>query len=428
MRAVGFTWLVPLLLAALAGCGKAEQRPEAIEAPGDVAASDKQRIVARAPPADLAALVDGSNGLALALYGELAEPGSNLFFSPVSIFTALSMTYAGASGDTAAAFETVLGSGLGFDAHHRAMNDLEAQLNSRGRGAAGADGEPFRLTTANQLFAQQGSPFETPFLDTLALEYGANVRLLDFVTQTEPSRQTINAWVAARTEDRIPELLAEGVLTADTRLVLVNAIYFNAAWRSAFDESATREGDFHKLDGSVERVPLMRQSELSTRAAQVDGIELFELPYDGNELSMLVVVPPRGALEGVEGTLTAAQLEAWVTALKPEQLDLSFPSFETRTQARLNDALKALGLGVAFGAQADFSRMSPERLAISDVVHEAFVKVNEKGTEAAAATGVVVGPTSLPMARTLVVDRPFVFFIRDVATNVVVFAGRIVDP
>ncbi len=422
--------LMCTLLAALPACRDAKEPSEQAnnDAPGEVAASDKQRIVAAAPPAELSALVTGGNDFAFSLYRELTTAGENLFFSPASISTALSRTYAGAAGDTAAAFEAVLGSKLPAAAHHRAMNDLDRQLNARGQGARGADGQPFRLNTTNQLFAQQGFPFEMPFLDTLALEYGADVRLLDFVGATEPARQEINGWVANRTEDRIPELLSPGVLTTDTRLVLVNAIYFNAAWRTPFGENATTERDFHKLDGTTKRVPFMLQGDLPTRAAQVNGIEVFELPYDGDELAMLVLMPEQGGLATLEASLSAAQLDAFVAALKPEHLDLAFPSFENRTQANLNDALEALGLGIAYSSNADFSAMSPRSLAITDVVHEAFVKVNEKGTEAAAATAVIVGETSVPITRTLVADRPFVFLIRDNATGAVVFAGRIVEP
>ncbi|MFN7131490.1 MAG: serpin family protein [Myxococcales bacterium] len=419
--------LLPMVVLACRG-PEADPAPGA-EAPGELAASDKSRLAVQAPQADLAAAVKGHNAFAFELYRRLTRDGENLFFSPTSIVTALSMTYAGAAGDTEKAFATVLGSALAQPAHHRAMNDLDAQLNGRGQNARAADGQPFRLRSTNQLFAQKGYPFETPFLDTLATEYGANVRLLDFVAETEPSRLAINDWVAQKTEDRIKNLLSPGIITADTRLVLVNAIYFNASWRQPFEPAATREGDFHKADGSTTRAHFMRDSALRTRAAQVNGVEVFELPYDGNELSMLVLVPPAGGLAALEASLDAAQLDAYVQALQSETLELSFPRFETRTTASLSKPLQDMGLAVAFGSGADFTAMSRNGgLAITDVAHQAFVKVNEKGTEAAAATAVVVGETSLPVARPLVVDRPFVFAIRDHATGALVFVGRIVAP
>lgn len=416
-----------LLALCIVACGA----PSTVSPPGEVAASDKQRLFASAPTPDLARTIEGQSSFALDLYKKLASKDrTNLFLSPYSIGVALSMTYAGAHGDTATAFEDVLGIGLAAPAHHRAMNDLDAQLNSRGQGAQGADGQPFRLTTANQLFAQTGFPVEAPFLDTLAVEYGANVRLLDFKSATEPSRQAINDWVKRRTEDRIPELIARGILTDDTRLVLVNAIYFNAAWAQPFKAANTQPGDFHLLDGTVKSASFMHSQELSTRAAQVDGLEVFELGYDGGELSMLVIVPPSGQFESFEQSLTGDRVAQLVSSLKPETLALKLPKFEARSAFPLKDPLSELGLGLAFSGAADFSGISTAaQLAISEVVHQAFVKVNEQGTEAAAATAVVVDErTSVPVARQLVVDRPFVFAIRDQATGALVFIGRVTSP
>lgn len=416
----------------VAGCNPPQaelpiDRPGANAPPGEVAQSDKARITASAPAGDLEKAVTGQNDLAFDLYRELTKDGENLFLSPVSISTALSMTYAGAAGTTAQAFEQVLGSGLAAADHHRAMNDLEAQLSSRGQNASGTDGAPFRLNMTNQVFAQQGFPLEVPYLDTLALEYGAGLRLMDFAGAPEPSRVAINAWVAQKTEDRIKDLLSPENITTDTRLVLVNAIYFNAAWKHVFEESLTADGDFHSPSG-LKSVPLMHQPLLKTRAAQVNGTEIFEMPYDGDEMSMVVIVPPAGGMAALEASLDAATFNGYVAALSSEALNLKFPSFEARTQASLTQPLQSLGLGVAFSGDADFSAMTPRGVAISDVVHECFVKVNEKGTEAAAATAVIVGETSAPLTRELVVDRPFVFAVRDNATGALAFVGRVVDP
>jgi serpin B len=410
------------------GCS-GNEAPLPLPPPGEEVGSNLARLTTPAPPADLQSLVRGQNDFAFGLYRTLTAPGENLFLSPLSISTALSMTYAGAGGTTAAAFEALLGSGLAPAAHHRAMNHLDAALNARGQGATAADGGAFRLQTTNQLFAQAGFPFETPFLDTLALEYGARVRLLDFLTEAEPSRKAINAWVESRTEQRIKELLAEGIITPDTVLVLVNAIYFNAAWKTAFAQSATSAQDFTRADGTKTSVPMMHGPELSARAAQVDGLEVFELPYDGDELSMLVIVPPHGGLAALEGSLDAARIEALTAGLAQEHLDLRLPKFEIRTSAALRPKLTQLGLGVAFSGDADFSPMSTAAgLSVSEVVHQAFVLVNEAGTEAAAATAVIVGRDSAPASRPLVVDRPFVFAIRDHATGALVFVGRVVEP
>lgn len=408
----------------LAACGTPEVTP-----PGDVAGSSKQRITTSAPAADLTAAVAGNTDFALDLYRVLsAGKQDNLFFSPQSITLALSMTYAGAAGTTATAFESTLHQGLPAASYHRAMNDLDLQLTSRGQGAKASDGQPFRFTIANQLFAEKQFSFEVPFLDTLAQEYGANVRLMDFVTKPDPSRVQINDWVAKKTEDRIKDLLAEGTITPDTRAVLVNAIYFNAAWKTQFDPKQSHDVAFHAIDGSSPMTAMMAEAELRARAATVNGVEVVALPYDGDELSMLILMPPADFTTFEQG-LTAQQLGTYVAALKSEELTLTMPKFELRTSASLNAPLSTLGLGVAFSEGADFSGMSKEaNLAISDVVHQAFVKVNEAGTEAAAATAVVVGTTSIPQTRTVTIDRPFVFAIRDDATGAIVFLGRYVKP
>lgn len=408
-------------------CGRATDLPLP---PGEVAGSDLERELASAPSADLQQAVSGNTDFAFALYNRLgAGNDENLFFSPHSITLALSMTYAGSSNATSTAFETTLHQTLAQPKFHRAMNDLDRQLSSRGVGAKAADGKAFRLTLANQLFAQNGFQFEKPFLDTLAKEYASKVRLMDFQNKADPSRLAINQWVADRTEDRIKDLLAEGTVTSATRAVLVNAIYFNAAWKTAFEPRSTRAGTFHKADGSTSNVQMMVNGDVPARAATVRGVEVVELPYDGDEMSALLLMPAAGDLSHFEQSLSATTLADFVTALAPVHLDLTMPKFELRTSKTLAEPLKAMGLAVAFSDDADFTNMSKAApLVISDVIHQAFVKVDEAGTEAAAATAVVVGTTSLPLTRTLVIDRPFVLLVRDNATGAIVFAGRIAAP
>ncbi len=419
--------LLVALTVSIACGGSPEAEPAA---PGERVASSRPRVTAPAPDDDLAAAVASNGELAVDLYRALAaETPGNLFFSPQSIAFALSMTYAGAAGDTATAFERTLHVRIPEPQYHRAMNDLDRQLASRGDGAKAADGQPFRLRLVNQLFAQEGFGFEPPFLDTLAEEYGADVRVLDFAGAPEPSRQAINGWVARETEDRIRELLPQDAIRTDTLAVLVNAIYFNAAWAKPFDPALTRDREFALLDGAHISVPTMSSGDLSVRAAQVENVEVVELPYDGGELSMLLLVPPAGELATFEQELTPARLQEYVAALLGEHLALSLPRFEVRTSLQLKPPLTALGLGIAFGDGADFSRISSEvDLLVSDVVHQAFVKVNEAGTEAAAATAVIIVPTSLPTIRTVAIDRPFVFVIRDHATGALVFMGRVARP
>lgn len=400
--------------------------------PGELVGSSRQRITAAAPQADLDAAIAGNTDFALDLYRTMTSgKDGNLFISPHSISLALSLAYAGSGGATTAAFEHTLHIGLPQPQYHRAMNDLDRQLRSRGQGAKAADGQPFRLDVANQLFAQKGFTFEQPYLDTLAQEYGAGVRLMDFVAKPDPSRVSINTWVGQVTEGKIKDLLAEGIITSDTRAVLVNAIYFNAAWAKRFDPKSTHPAPFHAIDGTTPSVDMMSDAAMAGRLATVDQVDVVSLPYDGQQLSLVIMMPPQQGLATFEQGLSAAKIGSLVTALHPATLRLTMPKFELRTAESLSTALKSLGLAGAFGEGGDFSTMSKAaQLGISDVVHQAFVKVSESGTEAAAATAVVIGVTSAVAEPNpvVVIDRPFVFAIRDDATGAIVFLGRVVKP
>lgn len=416
------------LFAALLGsalvtaCGPVEVDP-----PGELVKSSKARITQAAPESDQRQAVDDTTTFALDVYRKLPATAENVAFSPWSVTTALSLTYPGARGTTQAAFEAVLHQSLPQDRYHRAMNTLDLALESRGQGAAGRDGKPFRLRSNNQLFAQQGMTLVPEFLDVLAQEYGAGVRLMDFATKAEPSRKAINGWIDTNTEHLIPELLKEGTITADTRLALVNTLYFNAAWQTPFEHSKTSAGTFTLGDGSTVQAQLMAGEDLEVRHAVVDGVMALELPYQNDEVAMLVLMPPAGKLGQLEQSLDAAKLRGYVDALQARTAAVRFPKFEARSQADLGDILRALGLGVAFTGEADFTGLQAEGgLAITSVVHEAVVKTDEAGTEAAAATAVVVGRVSIP--EYLEVNRPFLYLVRDRATGVVLFLGRITRP
>ena len=400
----------------------------------DVAAAEVLKSDAPRAAADSAAIDGSASALdlfAADLYDQLSTEGGNLVFSPYSAAIALAMTRAGAAGETLTQMSDVL--------HADEAGDLDAGLNAIDQALAARPGEyqwadkkvTLELATANQLFGQVDYPFDDVFLDRLASQYGAGMRLVDYMKKTEAARESINAWVSDRTKERIPELIAEGVLTKDTHLVLTNAIYLKAPWKTRFGADFTKEEPFTRLDGSTVQAQLMHQS-LQYRYAKGDGFEAVELPYIDGSLAMLVVVPDQGAFETVESGFGADSLGATVAALKPVQVELGFPKFTFRTQARLKDALIAMGMPIAFDRDlADFSGMSPlgEDMFIQDVVHEAFIAVDEDGTEAAAATAVIAGATSAPMdVVRLTVDRPFLFFIRDNDTGAVLFMGRVVDP
>lgn len=399
--------------------------------PRDAAASEKPRIKSPAVAgADLAALVEGNTGFALALYQALRGAGAgNLFYSPHSISLALAMTYAGARGETEQQMAETLRFLLTQEALHRAFNALDQELASRGQEAAGKDGKGFRLNIVNAIWAQHDYRWLPAFLDTLAENYGAGIRLADYVKDPEKCRVTINDWVSKQTEGKIKDLIAKGMIDQLTRLVLTNAIYFNAAWKYPFAKDATAPGAWHLLDGGKATVPLMALNERLGYASG-NGYQAIELPYDGGELAMVILLPDAGRFDQFEGLLDAALLDQILGEIELEQLSLTMPKFKFESEFSLGDTLKAMGMPIALSGAADFSGMAGTRdLCISDVVHKAFVAVDEAGTEAAAATAVIMRLTAMPAEpRVVSIDRPFVFLIRDIETGAVLFVGRVVNP
>ena len=400
-----------------------------------LAASDLSRVSASAPRADILSASAAIDAFGADLYAVLAKTAGdgNLVFSPASIETALAMTYAGAAGATADEMAKTLHFGLQGDALHQAFNSLDSLLESRswqGKDPEGRD-QGVLVKTANSLWAQKDLPFETLFLDTLAADYGAGVRLVDYKTAAEDARKTINEWVAGQTEDKIKDLIPQGALDELTRLVLVNAVYLDATWASQFDKAMTVDGQFNTLAGSAVTTPMMNQSA-GFPYAKGNGWQAVELPYARDELAMLLVVPDQGRFAEVEGELQGGLIHQAASALATgAEVELTMPKFEFRTQAGLADALKAMGMEKAFDPQAaDFSGMTrQEALYISDVIHEAYIAVDEEGTEAAAATAVIMRATAAPMAMVqLKVDRPFLFALRDRDTGAVLFLGRVTDP
>jgi len=353
----------------------------------------------------------------------------NLFYSPHSISLALAMTVAGARGETERQMADTLHFTLPQDRLHPAFNRLDLELAQRGEGAEGKDGEGFRLHIVNAIWGQEGYEFLSEFLDVLAENYGAGLRVLDFAGAPEESRVTINEWVSDQTENRIEDLIPPGAIDPSTRLVLTNAIYFNAAWAEPFEPDLTEDGPFYLLDGREVSVPMMRQMA-SFGYAEGEGVQAVELPYDGRELSMVILLPDAGEFDTFESVLDGGRVDRMVKNLAHRQVALAMPRFEFESGFSLVDALTALGMPDAFSGAADFSGMTGTRdLSIRDVIHKAFVSVDEAGTEAAAATAVIMGEAAMqeePVEVT--VDRPFIFVIRDIETGTVLFVGRVVDP
>jgi len=411
-----------VLLTGLAACSQ--------PASSDVLSSDKPRASGAAGQADLAALVDGNNAFAFDLYRALKGERGNLFYSPYSISQALAMTYAGARDTTEKEMAGTLHFTLAQDRLHPAFNSLDQQLKARGQGAKGKDGKGFRLNIVNAIWGQAGYTFLADYLDLLAQNYGAGLRTLDFRAAPELSRQTINKWVEDQTEQRIKDLIPSGGIDPLTRLVLTNAIYFNAAWASNFEKDLTQPAPFHLIDGSTVDVPMMRQTERLGYAAS-DGYQAVSLPYDGRELEMVVLLPDGGKFAEFEKSLDAGRVGTIIKDIVPKQVALSLPRFKFESEFSLGNVLANMGMPTAFSdQQADFSGMTGNReLSISKVIHKAFVGVDEAGTEAAAATAVIMRATAMPaMPQEVTVDRPFIFLIRDVQTGSVIFVGRVVNP
>jgi serpin B len=371
-------------------------------------------------------LAQGNTSFAFDLYQQLNDNPGNLFLSPYSISLALAMTYAGAASETERQMAETLHFTLPQEQLHSAMNQLTLTLLSR---ADLPEGEGFQLNIANALWGQQGYTFLDSYLDLLARDYNSGIHLVDFITASEEARQRINAWVADQTEDKIKNIIPEGALTAVTRLVLTNAIYFNAAWASQFEEEATQPETFTALDGTQSSTPLMRQTAYYPYANN-DGVVTVEIPYVGGQLSMLLIMPPQDEFQAFEDSLDEARLEQFLNGLESTNIRLMLPSFEFRSEFSLAQSLSDLGMPVAFSDQADFSGIDGSQdLFLQEVLHKAFISVDEEGTEAAAATAIIIGATSLGEEPIEVrFDHPFIFLIRDQDTGSILFIGRLIQP
>lgn len=387
-----------------------------------------------APP-DLETLAAGNTAFAFDLYHQIGGTADNLFYSPYSISLALAMTYAGARGNTETQMADVMHYTLPQESLHPAFNALDLDLTTRNTGEEDSDpemeGDRFTLNIANALWGQQGFPFEEDFLNTISENYGAGLRLVDYINDPESARLLINDWVAEQTEDRIKDIVPEGAITPLTRLVLANAIYFNASWLHAFSEDSTQDAPFYLLDGDTVDVQMMLLQE-SFVYGEGENYQAVSLPYYGGSTAMIVLLPSEGQFEAFESSLSGESFTAILNAMSGADVRLALPQFEYEQSTNLNDALIGLGMTDAFDDQtADFSGMSSEKLFISDVLHKAFVKVDESGTEAAAATVVVMRAESARMPDTVIemtVDRPFIFAIYDYQTGTVLFVGRVLNP
>jgi len=383
--------------------------------------------------ADIPELVAGNTAFAIDLYQAARTPDANLVFSPYSISLAFAMAFGGARGETAIQMADSLHFSLPQERFHAALNALDLDLAGRPDETEWVEQDDrFNLQIANAVWGQEDWSFRPEYLDLLALQYGAGVRLVDFSGAPETARQQINEWVSAQTRRRIRDIVPPGAIGSDTRMVLANAIYFKASWSTEFDPDLTSDGLFHLPDGSLVPVPMMSHGSATPLAyGSGDDWQAVSLPYRGGLTEMLVIVPDEGTFPGFSAQFNTDQYEQVIASLQYASVQLAVPKFSFETPLGLSSLMAALGMPDAFDpAAADFSGIDGTRLLfISDALHKAFIAVDEQGTEAAAATVLIMEVTSAPeQGVILTIDRPFLFFIRDVPSGTVLFMGQVLDP
>jgi serpin B len=386
-----------------------------------------------APQPDLTAVAADNNAFAIDLYAHLANPPGNLLFSPYSITSALTMSYAGAHGQTAAQRARSLHFSLPNNRLHAALGALSGQLINE---AYNNDKMLYQLSVADALWTQQGLTYNPDFLKLLHENYAAEPHQSDFHNAHLQAIKEINQWVAQKTADKIQNLISDGAVDSTTRMVLVNAIYFKGNWLTQFEKSQTTDQPFH-LDGKNDvSAPLMFEN-VHCRAMENGEFQMVELPYDGNKLSMVILLPRSvDGLASLEQKLTPQNIDGWINQLANQPVNVHLPKFKLACQFELADVLKSVGIVDAFdGASADFSGMTTDdRFHIGAVIHEAVMDVNEEGTEAAAATAVgmrataiIASPPPIPPME-FRADHPFIFLLRQQTTGAILFAGRVENP
>jgi serpin B len=433
--AVGRILCACVLVLLLAACGSEEPNAERRGA-GEPDVSLVKAEIGRVQSPDVtdeqvADLVSGNNDFAVEMYGAVGGGGDdegNLIFSPYSVSLAFSLAYAGARGET----ETQMAETLNFlpqGTQHPAFNAIEGRMSGLGEKDGGSPSLPFRLNVANSAWGQEGFRFERTYLETLAAQYGSGMRPVNF-GQPDKATEKINAWVEDETEDRTKDLISPGALDPSMRLVLANAVYFKAAWASSFVEERTRDGAFALPDGGEVTVPLMRQTSYLPYA-EGDGYQAVRLPYKGDAAEMLVVLPEEGRFEEIEDRLDAGFLDEVGAKINPDAyVRLTMPRFDYETRLDLLPLLRSMGMTTPFdGGKADFSGITREApLFIGDAVHKANITVDEKGTEAAAATALGFPVSGPPPLKEMTADRPFLFAITERETGTILFLGRVTDP
>ncbi len=369
-------------------------------------------------------VAESNNKFCLDLYNELRQTDGNLFFSSYSIFSALAMTYEGANGSTAKEMEK----SLYLEDQEKFQEKFQSLQNEINKSK-----KKYELNSANAIWLQNKYPFKKDYIEKIEQFYHGKVTNLNFAEKAESSRRTINNWIEKKTNDKIKKLISPNVLSPLTRMVLTNAIYFKGKWKLEFKKEATEKRAFHLNDQNTIQTNMMRKTDYF-RYGETENIQILEMEYEGDDLSMLIILPKRNDIENIEKLLNWEKLQSWNSLLKKEKVVVTIPKFTFETKYFLNDYLINMGISAAFQSSADFSKMSPTaELFISDVIHQAFLEVSEEGTEAAAATAVVMealsaGPDHKPEIKIFNADHPFLFLIQQKETKNILFFGRLKNP
>jgi len=369
-------------------------------------------------------ITPGMNRFAIAAYRDLARGGANLILSPFNISTALSMLLEGARGQTATGIAAAIAQARTGAEYQAAVAALAKALTES------ANTGPNQLAIANGLWVQRGFPIEAKFEEGIRTLYGAPLTPLDFRDSPDSARAEINTWTADHTKGKITNLFAPGSLDTKTRMVLTSAIYFYGKWQSPFQPAATRAEPFKLANGSTVPAKFMRQ-KATFRYVELPSAQLLEMDYQGTPVAFDILLPKSDdGLPELEGSLDAGTLKEWFGELTSEMVDVAIPKFRAESSFSLKETLSRMGMVEAFGAAADFSGIDGRRdLFVSDVVHKAFVDVSEEGTEAAAATGTIMGALAVRRDRIVFrADHPFLFFIRDTRSGTILFEGRLERP
>jgi serine protease inhibitor len=420
----------------LGGCNETSQRPQTNSLPNaDIQQSslDRDRSPAISQD-DLDTHILDNQIFTLDFYHQLlTKPdlsGKNILISPLSIRTAFCQAYAGARGITETEIANVMPYSLGQDGTHRAANRLALELESRNDpGNAALELQPIILETVNAFWGRKGDTFQPDYLDLLAVNYGAGIYTLDFLTEPENSRLIINDWVAGRTRDRIKDLLPNGSIGPSTVAVLTNAVYFKAPWMLPFIEEFTESGKFKLLDGGEVDAEMMQATDFYYYTEE-PGYQALEVPFRKEELGMVFLLPTDGDFAAFESELTTEKLNSITDALEYISGTVKLPKFTFKSKFKLRTILKQMGMVAPFGGSADFTGMyAPGGIYIDEAYHDTFIAVDESGAEAAGATAIVFREVSIPHPEyQFTADRPFLIFIRDRVTGAILFMGRVVDP